>query len=175
MWLFRLAHWIERTVSIIGRGVSWLSVLLVLAGFTVVVLRYGFHFSRAWMQELAIYLHAAIFMVGAAYTLQYDGHVRVTIFYDRFAAKTRAYIDVFSMLLIVVPLCVLIHWMSIDYVLNSWSMKEGSRSEQGLHIVYILKTYIWVFTDLLAVAAIARALIRLREIMDHRSPGGCSD
>jgi len=174
MTLLRLAQWIERTVSIIGRAVAWLSVLLVLTGFTVVVLRYGFHFSRAWMQELTTYLHAAIFMIGAAYTLQYDGHVRVTIFYDRFSAKTRAYIDVVSMLLIVVPLCALIHWASIDYVLNSWSMQEGSRSAQGLHIVYILKTYIWVFADLLALAAIARAITRLGEITGHRSPG-CSD
>jgi TRAP-type mannitol/chloroaromatic compound transport system permease small subunit len=64
----------------VGRVVRWLALLLLLAQFTVVVLRYLFGTSYIWGTETVIYLHAALFMLGAGYTLLVDGHVGVDIF-----------------------------------------------------------------------------------------------
>ena len=64
-----------------GRAVRWLSLLMVLATCAVVALRYLFDTPSIALQESVTYLHASIFMLGAAYTWQQGGHVRVDVFY----------------------------------------------------------------------------------------------
>ena len=63
----------------IGRSVSWLTLLMVLLTFGIVLLRYGMNQGWIWLQESVTYLHALVFMVAIAWTFQTDGHVRVDI------------------------------------------------------------------------------------------------
>ena len=63
----------------IGRVTAWLTLAMVLVIFCVVVLRYLFDTGWIWLQESVTWMHAAVFMLGAAYTLQDDGHVREPI------------------------------------------------------------------------------------------------
>lgn len=175
MSLVSIARAIDTMIEAIGRAVAWLSLVMVLTGVLVVTLRYGFDAVYAWMQELMTYLHAAVFLVGGVYLVQYDGHVRVGIFYDRFAERTRAWVDVATMLGVVVPLAILLHWTSFDYVVNSWRMLESSSHSGGLPTIFLLKTYIWAFADLLLLSAIARALHRIAELRGTApAPGGAA-
>jgi len=164
MFIARTARAIDALIAFIGQAVAWLVLVMVLTDLTVVVLRYGFSTVFVWLQELMSYLHAAVFMIGSIYIVQTDGHVRVNILYRRMPLAAQAWIDIATMVLVVMPVSILLHWTSIDYVMNSWAMLEGSTHAEGLDGVYILKTYIWVFADLLFLASVARALHRIAEL-----------
>jgi len=170
MFLVRTARAIDALVGFIGRTVAWLALVMVLTDLAVVTMRYGFDTVFTWLQELITYLHAAVFLVGAAYIIQADGHVRVNILYNRMPARARCWVDIFTMVAVVIPVSILLHWTSIDYVLNSWQMLEGSPHSGGLQAIFILKTYIWVFCDLMFLAAVARTLHRVAELRGIEVP-----
>ena len=148
-----------------GLLVSWLSLAMVLVTFFVVTLRYVFDTGSIALQESITYLHASIFLVGAAWTLQQDAHVRVDIFYNNFSSETRAWIDFLGSLFLLLPVMVFISWVSWDYISDSWAVTEGSREAGGLAGVYLLKTLILVFTALLILQGIVQALEAMQKIL----------
>jgi len=131
---------LEAIAEFTGRLVAWATLLMVLVTFAVVVLRYAFNTGWIAMQESITYLHALVFMLGAAYTLKHDGHVRVDIFYQKFGEKGRAWINLLGTALLLYPLMIFILWISWDYVSESWKVMEGSREAGGLPGVFLLKT-----------------------------------
>ena len=76
-----LVRLVDNFNDTIGRGVAWLTLVMVLVTFSVVVFRYVFSLGWVWMQESYVWLHGIVFMLGAGYTLLHNGHVRVDIFY----------------------------------------------------------------------------------------------
>lgn len=128
-----------------GRILAWLALAVVLVQFIVVVMRYVFGVGSIQMQELIIYMHAFLFMLAAAYTLRVDGHVRIDIFYREATPRRKAWINLLGSLLMLMPVCVLIFWISWPYVSNSWAILEGSRESSGIQGVFLLKTAILVF------------------------------
>ena len=145
----------------VGNAAAWLALGLVLITFAVVMLRYLFQLGWIAMQESILYLHAALFLLGAAYTLKRDGHVRVDIFYRGFTAKRKALIDLLGSLLLLLPVCSFLLWVSWDYVTTAWSIYEGSQEAGGLPYVYLLKTLIPVAVLLLILQGISQALSSL--------------
>lgn len=123
---------LDRVSDAVGRAASWLTFVMVIATFVIVVLRYAFGTSFIWLQESLIWMHAVVFMIGASYTLQHDEHVRVDIFYRDMSNKRRALVNAFGVLLFVFPLCVFIFYQSFDYVTAAWSLREISRDAGGL-------------------------------------------
>ena len=115
---------------------------MVLVTFLVVTLRYAFDLGWIAMQESVVYMHAIVFMLGAAYTLKHQGHVRVDIFYQRFSPKTQAWVDLLGTLFLLFPVSIFIIWMGWEYVADSWSVMEGSREAGGLPGVFLLKSLI---------------------------------
>ncbi|MES9975216.1 MAG: TRAP transporter small permease subunit, partial [Candidatus Thiodiazotropha sp.] len=89
--LERIASLFELINEWLGRAVSWLSLFMVLVTFAVVVLRYVFDLGWIWLQESVTFMHGALFLVGAAYTLKHEGHVRVDIFFQRFSPQRQAW------------------------------------------------------------------------------------
>jgi TRAP-type mannitol/chloroaromatic compound transport system permease small subunit len=145
----RLANALDLANSWIGRTVAWLSLAMVLVTFLVVVLRYAFDIGYIAMQESVTYMHAVLFMIGAGYTLQLDGHVRVDIFYQRFSRRGRAWVDLLGSLMLLLPVALLILTSSWHYVAESWSIHEGSREAGGIPGVFLLKTLLVVMPMLL--------------------------
>ena len=135
----------------IGRGVAWLTLLMVIVTFCVVVLRYGFNLGSIAMQESIIYLHALNFMLGAAFTLKHDAHVRVDIFYQKMGPRGRARVDLISTLLLLMPVCGFIFWSSWGYVADAWAVREASGEAGGLPFVYLLKSILLVMPSLLII------------------------
>jgi TRAP-type mannitol/chloroaromatic compound transport system permease small subunit len=137
--------------------VAWLLVLLVLMQGLVVLLRYGFSWGSIALQESVTYLHAICFMLGAAFTLQVDRHVRVDVLYRSMSLKQQALVNAVGSVLFLIPICLFMLWASYDYVLQAWTIKERSADSGGLAIVYLLKTLI----PLLAISLLAQALAEL--------------
>lgn len=139
----------------VGKMVSWLTLLMVLTTFVIVLLRYIFNTGWIAMQESVAYMHAFVFMLGAAYTLKHNAHVRVDIIYQRCSQKTQAWIDCIGTLLLLIPVTGFIIWSSWEYVIDSWNVRESSRNSGGLPGVYLLKTTILLMAGLLILQSIA--------------------
>ena len=147
----RAAETLDRINGLLGPVVSWLALAMVLVTFLVVVLRYAFDIGSIALQESVTYMHATLFMLGAAYTLQQQGHVRVDIFYQRFSRRGRAWVDLLGTLVLLVPICLFVLASSWGYVTESWAVHEGSREAGGLPYVYVLKTLLIVMPILVLI------------------------
>lgn len=149
---------IDRFTDISGQAVAWLTLAIMIITCTVVAMRYLVGGNGIALQELVIYLHATVFMWGAAFTLKRGGHVRVDILYRALSRRSRALIDVLGGLLFLVPVCVLIFALSWDYVVNSWAARETSSESSGLPWVYVLKTLMLVMPATLLIQGTAEIL-----------------
>jgi len=149
---------LEQTSELSGRVLAWLTLFIVVVTFVVVVLRYVFNIGSIAMQESISYMHAFVFMLGAAYTLKHDSHVRVDIFYRKMTPKNKALVDLLGTLLLLFPVCLFILVSSWDYVLTSWSQFEESGEAGGLAYVYILKTALLIMPVLLMIQGTAISL-----------------
>jgi TRAP-type mannitol/chloroaromatic compound transport system permease small subunit len=128
---------------------------MVLVTVLVVVLRYGFSIGFIWMQESVRFMYAGVFLLCAGYTLQKDKHVRVDVLYLNMSERKRAIVDLLGSLFLLLPVCFVIFYYSWSYVINSWVQMEGSIEERGLHLVFIMKTFIWLFSFLVSLQSIA--------------------
>jgi len=136
-------------IALCGKSVAWLTLVMVLLTFTIVVLRYGFNLGWIWLQEIVTYLHVMVFTVVAAWALQKDGHVRVDIFYNEMPVRRRALVDLLGTLVFLVPFCVFLLGIAWPYVASSWKLLEASREAGGLPLVFLLKSLIMVLPALL--------------------------
>ncbi|HER26644.1 MAG TPA: TRAP transporter small permease subunit [Rhodospirillales bacterium] len=141
---------------------------MVLMQFTVVVMRYIFGLGSIMMQESVVYLHGALFMLGAGYTLLHEGHVRVDIFYREASPRKKAMVDLFGSLLLLMPVCILITWYSFPYLKTSWSVLEGSRETSGIQGVYLLKSTLWAFTGLMMLQGLSIAAKSFLFLIDDK-------
>jgi TRAP-type mannitol/chloroaromatic compound transport system permease small subunit len=123
---------IDRFSNATGKLVAWLTLAMVVVTFVIVVMRYVFGAGLIWLQESVIWMHATVFMVGAAYTLMHDEHVRVDVFYGGMREQGRAWVDLLGVLFFLLPLCGFLALKSFDFAATSWSMHEASRESGGL-------------------------------------------
>ncbi|MBY6018098.1 TRAP transporter small permease subunit [Ferrimonas balearica] len=157
--------WIDRLSEWLGRLCGLLMLAMLLLATAVVALRYGMESGSIALQESVLYLHGALFTLGAGFTLKHNGHVRVDIFYRNWSARRRAWVDLLGTLLLLLPLIGFIGWQSWPYVMASWARLEGSPEAGGLALVYLQKTLLLglVLTlGLQALAELARAVATLR-------------
>ena len=138
-----------------GQAIRWLALLMVLISCGVVLLRYSFDQPSIAMQEAVMYLHATIFMLGSAYTWQQGGHVRVDVFYRSWSKQRRRWVDRLGIVLLVLPVCLFMLWVSWDYVANAWAIGEKSPEAGGLPFVYLLKSLIVALPLLIILQALA--------------------
>lgn len=123
---------IDRFSDATGKLVAWLTLAMVIVTFVIVVMRYVFDAGLIWLQESVIWMHATIFMLGAAYTLMHDEHVRVDVFYRGMSERNRAWVDALGVMIFLLPLCGFLALKSFDFAATSWSIHEASRESGGL-------------------------------------------
>jgi len=146
---------IDTFTDVCGKLIAWLTFFMVLLTFAIVVFRYGFNIGWIAMQESVLYFHGLVFMLGAAYTLKADGHVRVDIFYQKFSSKGKALVNIFGAIFLLLPVCIFIFIISFDYVATSWRIMEKSPEAGGLPLVYISKTYLLLLAVTLTLQGLA--------------------
>lgn len=154
----------------LGRGLSWLVLVMMLIQFLIVVLRYVFSYSSIPMQESVMYLHAMVFMLAAGYTLHHDGHVRVDIFYRAHSPRRKALVDLLGTLFLLLPVMIFVMLVSWGYVGKSWRIFEGSPDSGGIHAVFLLKSLILAFSALMMTQGTVE-ITRNLMIVTGRLPG----
>ena len=143
-----------------GRTASWLVLAMVLLICYDVTMRYLFQQGSVALQELEWHLFALIFLLGSAYTLKHDQHVRVDIIYQsRFVSdKQRALINIFGTLFFLLPFCVLILVTAWPFVENAFYYHEGSPDPGGLPYRFLLKASLLIAFGLLILQGLAGML-----------------
>lgn len=161
---------LDRISIVSGRITSWLTLAMVIVTVIVVVMRYLFDAGAVWLQESVVWMHAVVFMIGAAYTLQQDEHVRVDIFYRDMTERRRALIDLLGTLLFLLPLCVFLGYTAWDFVVVSWQLAESSREPGGMPYPFIplLKSVLLVMPLLLVLQGVAILIRALRTLRGRR-------
>jgi TRAP-type mannitol/chloroaromatic compound transport system permease small subunit len=150
----------DRISNATGKITSWLTLLMVIITSIIVVMRYVFDAGFIWLQESVTWMHAAVFMLGAAYTLLHEDHVRVDIFYRKMGVRRRAMVDFAGVVAFLLPLCGLLAFKAYDFAAVSWSIHETSREPGGLPypLLPILKSIVVVMP--IAVALQGLSLLR---------------
>ena len=161
---------LNKLITLSGKAVAWLILAMVLLTFAIVILRYGFNQGWIWLQESVTYLHAIVFMIAAAWTLQLDGHVRVDIFYRDRSRKHQALINIAGTVFFLLPFCIFMLIIGWEYVYASWKLLEGSREAGGLPLVYLLKSLILLLPGLLLLQAIS-GLVQCVDELRGRAAG----
>jgi TRAP-type mannitol/chloroaromatic compound transport system permease small subunit len=169
----RVSAVIDR-ISGFAFGAAMLSALaLVMIQLAVVVLRYTYGMSFTWLNELVIYVFAAMFMLGAAATLRDDGHVRVDILRPRFGANGRNWIELAGIYFFLFPICIRILTTGEQGLARAWALFEGSRESDGLPFLYLFKTLLPAFAVLMLAQGVSEAIkaaLRLTGKLENEAP-----
>jgi len=174
--LRRIADGIDALNDRIGSLVRWLVLLMVLLGAGSTLLRYssrwlGLTLNLTPAGEAQWYMFSVIFLLGAAYALRHDAHVRVDVLYERLGPKARGWIDLLGTLLFLVPFSVLMLWVSFPPVRASWQIRETSPDPGGLPR-WPIKALILVSFALLLLQAISQVT---RQVARIRGDGATGD
>lgn len=153
----------------VGRLMGWLTILMVINVFVVVVLRYVFSLGWVWMQELYIWVHATVFMLGSGYTLMHDGHVRIDLIYRTASQRYKSIVDILGCAFLAAPLLYVIFTRSWPLIARSIENMERSAEAGGLPGVFVLKSVLAVFCILFGLQSLAlllRSLLALFGLAD---------
>lgn len=151
----------DRFVVGLSNVFAWLFPILMIAICSQVVLRQAGH-NQAWLDDLQWWLYGAAALIGVAYAVTTNSHVRVDIFYDNFDRKRQARIDVFALAWCFLPFAILCWDVTLGYAISSVVANEGSDSPNGLHNLWILKVLLNLSFVLLIVAIWAAYVRRMK-------------
>lgn len=164
----------HRTLSQIsewtGLITSWLVLILVLLVAFDVSMRYLFNSGSIALQELQWHLFSIIFLLGAAYTLKYDDHVRLDMIYQStwLNDKGRAWINLFGSIVMLAPFCIMVIMASDVFVHQAWQFQESSPDPGGLAYRWLIKAAIPMAFVLLFIEAINQAFSNLLIILGEK-------
>ena len=135
--LHRAADAVDRVNDAMGSAIAWLTLLMILFGAYNAVARWGTRYvgvslSSNALNELQWYLFSIIFLLGAAWGLRHNVHVRVDVLYGRLSERTQAWIDLLGSLLFLIPFCIMMLWVSWPAVARSFAVREVSPDPGGL-------------------------------------------
>ncbi len=130
--LLAFSRGMDAVSAAFGRIADWMVLAACVVSAGNAVIRYGFSMSsNAWL-EVQWYLFAATVMLGAAYTLYKNEHVRVDLLYMGYTNRTRLWVDVFGFIFFMLPAMVLLAWMTWPFFVDSFVRNEGSPNAGGL-------------------------------------------
>ena len=157
---------LDHLSDVIGKAAAWLTLFMVVVTFVVVIMRYVFDAGLIWMQESVVWMHAVVFMLGAAYALRDEEHVRVDIFYRAMSPTRRAWVDMVGVLVFLLPVCLFLGWKSFDFVAQSWAIGEASREPGGLPYPFIplLKSVVLLMPLAVALQGLSLFISSLRTV-----------
>lgn len=169
--LLRVSKGIDAFIEVIGTITYWLVPLVILVGVWNVAGRYvgravGRNLTSNFFIEAQWYLFSIIFLLGAAYALKHNAHVRVDVFYGSWSPRRRALINFLGAVFFLIPFGLLILYFSWDSVMFSWEIRENSPDPSGLPR-YPIKTFILISFTLLIIQGISEAIKNLAILTGH--------
>lgn len=164
---------IETFSELSGKLIALLTLVMMGLITSIVIMRYGFDKGSIALQDTVTYLHGSVFMLGAAYSMKHQAHVRVDIFYRSFSPRQKAWIDSLGHVLFLMPLSALLFVLGWEFFIRSWDIQEGSAEPGGLPLVFLLKGLIPLMAlslFLQALADLVKNLCLLTAAHIHKEP-----
>ena len=152
----KFSRFIDNNLSKIGEVLSWIWLALMVVVFFNVVLRYGFNQGRIELEELQWHLYSIGFLIGLSYTYVQDKHIRVDIFHEKFTPQRKAWVELYGILLFLLPFLALVIVYSIPFISSSYAMAEISPSPGGLPLRWLIKSSLLLGFCLLLISSLAR-------------------
>ncbi|WP_044240723.1 TRAP transporter small permease subunit [Flexithrix dorotheae] len=168
-------HIVNQINENLGRAIAWLSSILVIVICLDVAIKNIFSISSVAFFELQWHLFALIFLLGAAYTLKHDKHVRVDVFYQKLSPKGQAWVNIIGSIIFLIPFCIIIIKSSLPYVATSYKLAEGSNDAGGLPARYIIKSSIFIGFFFLLIQGISLIFSSLLTVLDKPQPDNEKD
>ena len=154
----RTAGALERFIEGLGRIVSWLGAVLIIVIVTQVVSRYAFGRGFVMLEELEWHLYAVGFLLGLSYCAVRDTNVRMDLIYRNFSIRTKAWLEIVSMIFLVAPFVIVMLMHSLEFFHHSLKLGESSDAPLGLCCRWIIKGFLPISLVLLGLAGAARLL-----------------
>lgn len=148
----------DRVISAIGKGASWLWVVITGVIIWAVVGRYAFDHGSVTLEEVQWHLAGMGWLLGLAYTLVVDGHVRVDVIHERLSLKGQGWVELFGLVFLLLPFLGLAVYEMFPYAYSSWQQGETSQAPAGLPYRWVLKSILALSFVLLILAALSRLL-----------------
>lgn len=143
---------LERT----GQLASWLWLVLLLVIVGNVILRYVFGEGRIELEEIQWHLYSLGFLLALSYAYQADSHIRVDVLSERLPPRLRAWLELYGILLCLLPFIALVLVYSLPFVHHSWTLGEVSQAPGGLPWRWLIKAVLPLGFGLLLLAALSR-------------------
>ena len=167
--LLAFADAVDWLTETLGQWLKWLVLFSSLISAFNALLRYTIHYSsNAWL-EIQWYMFGAMFLLAAGYALKHEEHVRVDVFYSQMNPRQQAWVDVAGTVLFLMPMAVIIAWMSIPMVMNSIRIMEHSSDPGGL-LRWPIKIMVPIGFLLLALQGVAEIIKKTAVALGIREP-----
>ena len=153
---------IDTLTEYIGRLTAFILIVLTLLIVYDALSRYLFHSGSISLQELEWHLFDFVILLGISYALKEGAHVRVDIFYSTFSPRTKAMVDLFSQVFLILPFSFLVIYMGYDFVLQSFSQMEGSSDPGGLPYRFVVKSLMILSFTLLILQSMSEIIKRIK-------------
>jgi TRAP-type mannitol/chloroaromatic compound transport system permease small subunit len=154
----RISQGMDRVIAAIGKGASWLWVVLTGVIIWAVVGRYAFDHGSVTLEEVQWHLAGIGWLLGLAYTLVVDDHVRVDVIHERLSLKGQGWVELFGLVFLLLPFLGLAVYEMVPYAFSSWQQGETSQAPAGLPYRWVLKGVLALSFVLLILAALSRLL-----------------
>ena len=158
--IFIINKILEITATLLDYALLFMIFLLTY----IVLARYFFSWGNIASQELVMYCHATIFMLGISYTLKEDSHVSIDIFSRKYSKTLKIKINLFLNIIFLIPISLFFIYISLDMVMNSWAIHEGSSEAGGLNYVYLLKSLIPLTGVLIFLTGLNKIILGFSEL-----------
>jgi TRAP-type mannitol/chloroaromatic compound transport system permease small subunit len=153
----RFTGGIDRFIDLVGRATSWFALILALVMGGNVLLRYGFSIGSIAMQELEWHIMVPICVFGMSYALLHGEHVRVDVVFQYFSPRNKLRVEVITAISGML-LSILVIWLCIPYVWQSWSIGEGTANPGGIDYRYVVKALIPIGFALFFLQSLSQAI-----------------
>ena len=158
--LLKLSQLIDWLTERVGKGAFWLVLIMTLISAGNAVVRFIFNYSSNGLLEVQWYLFAAVFLLCSPYTLQKNEHVRIDVLSGKLSPRGLAVIDIIGTLLFLLPMVIVVLWLSLPLVAESYKINEMSANAGGL-IRWPVKILLPIGFTLLALQGISELIKRI--------------
>ncbi len=150
------SHAVDPLVRAVGKASSWLWVVLVAVITVNVLLRYVAGRGLIEFEELQWHIYAIGFLLGLAWVLESDDHVRIDVLHESWRFRTQCWVELFGLLLALLPFIAVVLWYSMPFIAYSFRIHEISEAPGGLPYRWAIKAVLFAGFLLLALAALSR-------------------
>ena len=123
---------VDRLNEAVGKATIWLILIVVVISAGNAVMRFSIDWSSNSLLEIQWYLFSAIFLLCAGYVLEKNEHIRIDVIAGRLSARAQNWIDVFGIVVFMLPMVIMTMVLSWPVFMNAWNTGEMSANPGGL-------------------------------------------